>query len=559
MANYEMICKHRTVFTPEEILEMELDEEKELSAIKREYTLMNRDHWNLLMGTDPKMIKFKGVLNILKKEKMNVSSDLDIAMSTSKVRGDREIEKTIKTMVQENKILHGKIKQRLTDIRETEDQIRRIGRDVQRLRNSRLTDFLFQQKNMESLRTVEKLENRLDCQQKKIGVITAENLKLREQIDHLLNERASFNIKWEHQIMSMFRRKKCLLDLFQQATVAYDKRGEWVASLDALRHKVYNDLQINREEMTKLQYLLDDNNKLSNFIETKQQMRRMLDLEQIAASKKREKFGKMTIQRSLYSTIISDIQDLTGQTDINSITVCFAKQQTINDSQFTLISHMNIEIEEIGKTLTTLSTEIEKRQQIRDSMAELQKSKFEKLASTAEQLEEEIAQQMEEIQRKDGCLGEIFNGIARLFGMCKCDNSPFLALLGENSSINGYNVLLHLEAIQAKLYEMVLQAIFKQKMEKRHHGADGWVIQPDKHYPPPLDLSEIVDENPCPLCVEQEMVSDVIDILQFAQTKEEVAQFLEQRLQLPDGMDRLHSVSNCNLPKSREIVQKRYQ
>lgn len=55
------------------------------------------------------------------------------------------------------------------------------------------------------------------------------------------------------------------------------------------------------------------------------------------------------------------------------------------------------------------------------------------------------------------------------------------------------------------------------------------------------------------------MVSDVIDDLQYVHHKDHIQKELKERLRLEDGLDRLHNVSLCNLPKSREIIQKRYQ
>lgn len=90
-------------------------------------------------------------------------------------------------------------------------------------------------------------------------------------------------------------------------------------------------------------------------------------------------------------------------------------------------------------------------------------------------------------------------------------------------------------------------------------------------------LEKIAESNPCPLynwfffsggirfllvrfrCVEHEMVSDVIDVLQKVITRKEVKIKLRHRLALPDGAARVHNVSNCHLPKSREIIQRRYQ
>lgn len=60
-------------------------------------------------------------------------------------------------------------------------------------------------------------------------------------------------------------------------------------------------------------------------------------------------------------------------------------------------------------------------------------------------------------------------------------------------------------------------------------------------------------------CVEHEQVSDVIDDLQFAYTKAEIQEKLQRKMELNQLDDKLHNVSACHLPKSRQIIQKRYQ
>ncbi|ENN83376.1 hypothetical protein YQE_00265, partial [Dendroctonus ponderosae] len=72
-------------------------------------------------------------------------------------------------------------------------------------------------------------------------------------------------------------------------------------------------------------------------------------------------------------------------------------------------------------------------------------------------------------------------------------------------------------------------------------------------------VERICQTSPCPLCVEHDLVSDVIDELQFAFTKEEIKEKLKTRLEIEGSQCGLHNVSACHLPKSRQIIQKRYQ
>ncbi|CAG9820688.1 unnamed protein product [Phaedon cochleariae] len=60
------------------------------------------------------------------------------------------------------------------------------------------------------------------------------------------------------------------------------------------------------------------------------------------------------------------------------------------------------------------------------------------------------------------------------------------------------------------------------------------------------------------LCMEHELVSDVIDALQYAYTKGDIQKKINRRM-MRGGDEKLHNVSACHLPKSRQIIQKRYQ
>lgn len=76
--------------------------------------------------------------------------------------------------------------------------------------------------------------------------------------------------------------------------------------------------------------------------------------------------------------------------------------------------------------------------------------------------------------------------------------------------------------------------------------------------PEPVD--RLTYTQPCPLCVEAEEI-DFSRLEEEVQpyTREEIKEKLKERMQLPDIANRLHNVSNCKLPDSRKVLQKRYQ
>lgn len=88
-----------------------------------------------------------------------------------------------------------------------------------------------------------------------------------------------------------------MLDLIEQATIAYDQREEWVSKLQFLRQKAHNELLAHIQEMRVLQRRRDNDAKLHEFFAVKGQKRIMKDLEELEI-KKRE-IAKANIEKKL--------------------------------------------------------------------------------------------------------------------------------------------------------------------------------------------------------------------------------------------------------------------
>lgn len=58
----------------------------------------------------------------------------------------------------------------------------------------------------------------------KLNKILTGNASLRQEIDHLLKERTHFNQLYQLLIGRLTLGKKTMLDLIEQATLAYDQR-----------------------------------------------------------------------------------------------------------------------------------------------------------------------------------------------------------------------------------------------------------------------------------------------------------------------------------------------
>lgn len=116
----------------------------------------------------------------------------------------------------------------------------------------------------------------------------AANAKMRDEINHLLKERAHFNKSFQQLVSRLNSGKKVIMDLIEQATLAYDQREEAQNKLQALKERGRQDLQQQSQEVRELQRCLDHVVRLQEFLDIKGQRRIMADLEAREALRRSE-------------------------------------------------------------------------------------------------------------------------------------------------------------------------------------------------------------------------------------------------------------------------------
>ncbi|CAG9832483.1 unnamed protein product [Diabrotica balteata] len=556
-----MVLNNVKELTEEEKFDIQLQAEQELGRLARTYTILERNRAQKC-DTGGKLLKQRKVLNIFKKEQKNILTDLAVASADARRVEDEKKSKELKDLLREHDDFDAEITQQKSHISEIDGQIRMTKKKVLDLRSKQITDEMYQQRVIAGEKTVQTLENKLEVQIKKFCSISAENIKLREEIDHLLLERNDFNKIWDSLINNLAVGKKFMLDLIEQATIAYDQREEWVSKLQILRTKAHNDLINHIQEMRVLQRKMDDDQKLQEFFSVKCQKRIMRQLEEKEKNKRMLNKENMEKKLERYLQILITIKEFTGEEKVQTIANNFVTQEEENFAMFKYINHLNKEMEDLTDHLAKLQLKIGEQEALNELRKHQQELRLEKLNKDFEGALQVTSQKSDELKDIDQKLRTIINGIGQLFRMFRCKNDPLIKLLGENQNIHYYNVLLYLEILENNIEEAMVSVNFKesQTLEKTKHKEPKVTTLRHVKCPPMIEpIERIVATNPCPLCVEHEHVSDVIDVLQFALTKEEIQERLKIKIDKTEADDKLHNVSACHLPKSRQIIQKRYQ
>jgi hypothetical protein len=291
--------------TDEEKFKLQEQLEQELGCLQRQYSLLEKDRHQYACGI--KLNRLNKIVNIYKREHANIDTDLEVASAPAKKRIDAKDTEQLSKLLEERDFNEEEVTHERQYILEIDGQIKKVEKEVVKLRSQQITDRQHEERVWAAMKTVEMLENKLDVQNKKFGVICAKNREMKREIKRMLWERDMFMRIWNKMIDKLVLGKKFMMDLIEQATIAYDQREEWCSKLQALRIKAHYDFIYHTQEMRELKRRQDNNKKLEDFYNVKGQRRVMKDLETKERLRRAENKAKLKEQLALYRNYMADI------------------------------------------------------------------------------------------------------------------------------------------------------------------------------------------------------------------------------------------------------------
>ncbi|CAH1982704.1 unnamed protein product [Acanthoscelides obtectus] len=493
--------------TEDDKFEHHLQQEAELGRLARTYTILDRNR-NQFGGPSGKLAKTRRVLDIFRREQRNILTDLAVASADARKKEDERRSKMLAQLLEEYDTVDEEIKVQKAHLNEIDDQTKMVKKKVLDISSKQITDEQMHQRVIKGEKTVHTLENKLEMQIKKFCAISARNVKLREEIQHLLIERTEFNKIWDKLINNLCIGKKFMLDLIEQATIAYDQREEWVSKLQFLRSKAHNDLLAHIQDMRVMQRKRDNDEKLQQFFAIKGQKRVMRDLEEKKIERRQQNREQLDEQLERYFSIMEEIKTFTGTETIGEIAKQFLDQEEVNFGMFQYVNFLNKEMEEISDELGTLHNEIDEQKQLHMTREGQQGNRLEELNQEFETVEKKANDKTQELRNVEQKLTTIMTGIVYLFKMFRCKNDPLIQLLGHNETINYSNMVLYLEILEKNIQEALVSVFYREKqLYDRNKLKAEQITIPEVKIVPVIDqIENIVTTNPCPLCIEHEQM-----------------------------------------------------
>ncbi|KAI4502988.1 hypothetical protein M0802_002032 [Mischocyttarus mexicanus] len=545
----------RTSSAVQGALEMETMPEVELTRLKRQYRIMENDRLKCAEEGGLQLRNQQIMIARLEYEKAELLLAIRSARSKTFLKKDEAYDIKLKELFHQRSKYIDSIKSEKQQISELNRQIGQISKEVSILKEKSQTDVQAKENAVKHNKLVFILENRLEVATRRFNTVVSENAKLRREIETLLKERTQFTALWNKLIGQLNTGKQIINDLIEQATVTFNQRDEEMNKIQALRERATRDLNAHTAEMCELQRTLDNEMKLQEFLGVKGQYRRTVDLQVKQEAERAAKRQEQQDKIATYTHILDTIKEFTGESNIDRLVAHFVKQEEENFALFNYVNELNDEMESLQLKMAELTVAIDEARALHEFR---EKQQAETLETITNQLEEQTKladDAEEELSKCDEEIEKMLKGIEALFKAVKCDNSPILQLLGDNSHVTMSNVMLYLSIIEKRITEMMHKVYWVDKATKAQQ------LRLDEDKKPRLkipSLTRIAPTQPCALCVEKEEMQIMTEGLEIPLSREEAIEKLKQRLE-DDYTELLHNVSGCHLPAARKIMQKRYQ
>ncbi|KAL4223927.1 hypothetical protein ACF0H5_017389 [Mactra antiquata] len=314
-------------------------------------------------------------------------------------------------------------------------------------------------------------ENRLDQELIKFNNQLAENARLREELDHLRQEKSVFDTIHKKLTKQLEDTKQRISDSITQAAHAYEERDEAQNKMLALKERSDKDKNQQEIEMKELLRIIKHDNKLKQFMGIKVQDRADLKEEELVKKQK----GKDSVDKDqdnekqsikLLEAAFDKITEATGEKDINKIVNDFIKKEEQNFALYNYVNELNDTVESIQEEINGMQSEIDVFME--DDVKN--ESSRRKMIKEMEVKAENFGKEVEEADKKNvkvcKVLDEIRGGVTKLFKDANCDSSTINDMLGSEEGVTNKNILQYMGLIEQRTMELVrLQQYINMKKE----------------------------------------------------------------------------------------------
>ncbi|XP_040152819.1 cingulin-like protein 1 [Anopheles arabiensis] len=433
-----------------------------------------------------------------------------------------------------------------TDTNELLSQIKRAHAELECATKAVPSDYVYRVALEKSRTELAALESRLDNARKLEGKLHAENRKHRNEIDNMLAERKLYNQQWQQYVRELNRNRKFLLDMIERATLAFNQGEDLCHRIDSLKVQESRDKRARTQEMIEVERQIVGTRHVNEFLRTKGYKRAIAELDP-SLVRKRNRFKMANWEKiDRFGAVINSTMEYLQLDAIQDVLFQIEKQQDKYTALFRYLNVTNAKIEEANGIARDLEKDSERLQEgekrkrlseersVKQDMQELLEAK-----RHSTKLQEEVCLQQEELAVKLGVIEQALS----LVGF---ERTKIQQLMGGSTS-STYDRLTNECLMDA------LSAIERKVLALVKMSATGAAVEED------TPISTLYGSQQCAECAEGQDVNQHDERIVLPTEHQQLAENVRKRVTAPEMQYRLHTLSQCKLPRSRMLVNKRYQ
>merc|ERR1712126_15401 len=341
-----------------------IDEEtllqQELARLQRQYRVMENErkektlNARILRGTQ------ETAITQLEKELKELDTNMKLANSPGMKKQDRENSKTLKNFIMSQDEYLRLVNKETEEIQSLDRQISEIEEKINAQHRQMGGVHNSHQRHVTTQHTIRVLENRLNKATREFNEMLAQNAKLREDIQHLRNQRGIFDTIHK-RLCKNFGKKREQLELIEQSTQAFDQRDEAEQKMATLQDRNQKDLAQYNMEYKELMRQLDHDTALKKFLLDKAQER--WELAESCANERKKNFeakSERQAEKTLkeYLDAFRVIKTITGEDQNEKLVERFIQMEDQNFAMFTYVNEINNQLERKNDEIRMLENEI---------------------------------------------------------------------------------------------------------------------------------------------------------------------------------------------------------
>jgi len=431
---------------------------RELAQRRREYRIMEKNAKQKCLEMENLIQKQSAAITQLEKEETELATDMKLAASLKNTKQDGDNAGDIKELVLGKQQYTDLIDMEKEAIKEVDKEIAEIEHKIHAQRRSMGGTFNSHNRHFTTQNTIMVLENRLDKATREFNGLTADNRKLREDIQHFRNQRGVFETQYKRQRKDLAHKKQDQNLLIEKSALAYDQRDEARLKMAALRERNTKNVTQYNMEYKDLLRQLDHDKILKKFVLDKAEERWEQAEEQVQQRLQKiedraEKSAENTLNE--YKNAFDDVQKITGLTDSDEIIQQFVTMEDKNFALFNYINEVNNQLQKHDDQKRLLDRDIDQCLAASDEMLDKKDDQIKIARSSLDSATAQLKSSENMLKETNDVLNQLKAGIQSIYTSIGCN--AMKSQLGEQLAVSNDNVLEYLGEIQDKTNDQLQQ------------------------------------------------------------------------------------------------------